>query len=139
MLGLDPKDFKGGYMRGFDPKDFPDYHTYEINRNKLERAQRVANRLFDLWNDSTGIFQPHTGYWYEAIGSIEDAVQIGYEEAIGLPHKSSDYDVDEVTVGDYADRCKFCKHVYYVYGCEENCALKTKGLECNFEVKEFLE
>lgn len=126
-------------MRGLDPKDFEDVHTYETHRNELERAQRVANRLFDLWNDANEVFQPHTGFWYEAIGIIEDAVQIGYESAIGLPHKASDYDVDKATVEDYVDRCKFCKHEYYVYGCEQNCALKNKGLDCKLEVKEYIE
>ena len=126
-------------MLGLDPKDFKDYHTYEINRARLERAQRTAVNVYDAIIGLTNCVEEDSMLDLELIRMIQNAVQIGYEEAIGLPHKSSDYDVDDVTVGDYVDRCKFCKHVYYVYGCEENCALKTKGLECKLEIKEFLE
>lgn len=36
--------------------------------------------------------------------------------------------------------CKYCSHSYYVYGCEENCELKDKGIECNNSNKyEYLE
>lgn len=27
--------------------------------------------------------------------------------------------------------CKYCCHFYYIYGCEENCELKDKGIKCN--------
>ena len=32
--------------------------------------------------------------------------------------------------------CPVCKHSYYVYGCERNCALENTGKKCKFEKEE---
>jgi len=126
-------------MRGFGPTDFPDYGEYQIHRDRLERAQRTNNRLFDAWNDSTGLFPKNTGYRYEIESLLEDAVQIGYEAALKIPHKPSDYDIDEATIATYPNKCDFCKNQYFVYNCEEECTRRRAGLPCKLEVKEYLD
>ena len=133
---------KGGIdvrMRGFEPADFIDYHAYETNRNQLERAQRTAKSVFDIWNAGVGLFLKDSGYYYEILSLLDDAVQIGYERAIGLSHKSTDYDIDAVTLNGYTGACNFCKHQYFVYGCEEECARKSAGLSCEIDAKEYLD
>ena len=126
-------------MRGFDPQDFPDYSTYEKHRNKLQRAQRVSKSLFDIWNSVTGWFPHNSGYYYEIMSILDDAVQVGYEQAMGMPHKAKDYDIDEHSIDGYTEACDFCKHQFFVYGCEEECARKVNGLQCKLEVKENLD
>lgn len=126
-------------MRGFDPQDFPDYSTYEKHRNELQRAQRVSKSLFDVWTAFTGWFPKNTGCYCEILSLLNDAVQLGYEQALKMPHKSKDYDIDDVSINGYSDACDFCKHQYFVYGCEEECACKDKGLPCKLEVKATLD
>lgn len=123
-------------MSGFSPKDFG--ATYEKHRDELERARRVAKLLLDLWVDATGWFPKGTSRCYEIQSLIEDATRIGYEAALGMPHKSKDYDIDEVTLGGYGHKCDFCKHQYFVYNCEEECARTSAGLSCKLTVKENL-
>ena len=48
-----------------------------MTNGKLEYAIRIASNMFDEWNDATGVFEKHTGYYYEALAVIEDAVKIG--------------------------------------------------------------
>lgn len=45
--------------------------------SELERAKREALTRFDEWNDVTGFVVPHTGYYDELTGIIEDAVECG--------------------------------------------------------------
>ncbi len=40
---------------------------------------------FDKWNDVTLFVTPHTGYYYELTGIIEDAVEFGF----GVAHDQS--------------------------------------------------
>ena len=126
-------------MSGFNPKDFGEYTTYEKHRNELERARRVAKLLLGLWVDATGWFPKGTSRHYEIQSLIEDATRIGYEAALGMPHKVKDYDIDEVTLGCHEHKCDFCKHQYFVYNCEEECARTSIGLPCKLTVKENLE
>lgn len=126
-------------MRGFEAKDFPDSFTYDRHKNALRRAQRTSKSLFDLWNSVTGWFPEDSGYYYEIMSLLDDAVQIGYEQALGIPHKSSDYDIDNGSIDGYTGACDFYKHQYFVYNCEEECARKNNGLECKLEVKEYLD
>lgn len=126
-------------MRGFEPSDFQDYDTYTKSRNQLRRAQRVGKSIFDLWNDANGLCLRDSSLYYELESLLDDAVQIGYEAALGMPHKASDYDIDRATVIGYENQCDFCKHQYFVYNCEEECARENKGLPCNLEIKEHLD
>ena len=53
------------------------------NVGRAEQAKRMAVSAFDEWNDVTGFVQPHTGYYYEIISIIEDAVEYGFGVAHG--------------------------------------------------------
>jgi hypothetical protein len=55
-----------------------------VGRGKLEYAIRKAQESFDRWNDTTGVIQKFSGYYYEALGEIETAVRIGTRVALGL-------------------------------------------------------
>jgi len=59
------------------------YEPY-MTVGKLERAKRRAINIFEEWNEVTGIFEPETGYYYEAISVIEDAVECGAQSACGV-------------------------------------------------------
>jgi hypothetical protein len=48
----------------------------------VKTAERKALNLFDKWNDVTGLVQPHTSYYYELQGVIEDAVHVGIQMAL---------------------------------------------------------
>lgn len=123
----------------FTANDFPSYHTYETNATKLERAVRLSRKLFDIWISLSKMVEKDTPLFYEILTQIEGAVQIGYESALNMPHKSSDYNLTPETLIGYNNVCKFCKHVYYTYGCEEGCNRKDKKLDCRLEVKKYLE
>lgn len=58
-----------------------------VTKGKLEYAKRRALNIFDKWNDTTGFFNKHSGYYYEILGVIEDAVQCGIQVTIGLEIK----------------------------------------------------
>lgn len=51
---------------------------------KLEYAVRKAQERFDEWNDTSGIFTKHSGYYYEALATITDAVKIGIFTELGI-------------------------------------------------------
>lgn len=55
-----------------------------MKRGEMEYAIRKAHNSFDAWNDTTGIFAKHTGYYYEALAQIETSVRIGARVASGL-------------------------------------------------------
>ena len=55
-----------------------------MNRGQLADAKRRALNLFDLWNAVTGFVERNTGYYYELQGVIEDAVECGAQEALGV-------------------------------------------------------
>jgi len=54
-----------------------------MTRGQLEYAQGKARELFNRWNDVTGLVPECTGYYYEIIGCIDDAVDIGARVACG--------------------------------------------------------
>lgn len=125
-------------MSDFVASDFSDYHAYETHRNQLERARRVSKRLLDLWADAGVWFPKGSSVYYEMLSLVEDATKIGYEAALGMPHRAKDYDVDSATLRGYAHKCDFCKHQYFVYNCEEECARKNKGLPCEIDTVEYI-
>jgi len=53
-----------------------------MKKGVLNKAERLAFNNFDKWNDVTGVFQEHTGYYYEILGIIEDSVHIGIQMAL---------------------------------------------------------
>ena len=128
-----------GIYAGFDTGDFANYDDYRWHSDNLERTQRLNNHIFAAWNSISNFFEPHSGWYMEMQGLLERAVQLGYEAALGLPHKATDYDLDERTLDGYADKCRFCKHEYLVYGCESECARLNNGLPCKLEAKEYVE
>jgi hypothetical protein len=124
---------------GLDPKDFKDYHTYEANRDRLERAQRVAVNIYDALISLTDRVEEDSMLDLELIRLVQNSVQIGYEAALGLPHKASDYDITPETLLYFPARCVFCKHRFTKDGNEMECALEWDNKPCKIEVKEFID
>lgn len=58
-----------------------------MKKGEVDNAIRKALNLFDEWNDVTGIFQKHTGYYYEMQSLIEDAVRCGIKAALEIENK----------------------------------------------------
>lgn len=58
-----------------------------MTKGELDNAIRRALNIFDEWNDCTGVFTKHTGYYYEVQGLIEDAVHCGAQGATGVYKK----------------------------------------------------
>lgn len=67
-----------------------------MKTGELEKAKRIALQLFDEWNDTTGIFLEHSGYYYEICSVIEDAVDIGAKMASGIKINLQDYRESEI-------------------------------------------
>ncbi|MEK7578764.1 MAG: hypothetical protein AAB456_03565 [Patescibacteria group bacterium] len=61
-----------------------------MKQGQIDSAIRRALNIFDKWNDATGVFQKHTGYYYEIQSVIEDAVHCGAQEALGIHKKLKD-------------------------------------------------
>lgn len=53
-----------------------------MTKGKIEYAERQALNLLDKWLETSGIVTPHTSYYYELQGIIEDAVHIGIQMAL---------------------------------------------------------
>ena len=126
-------------MRGFSPSDFPDYATYHQHKSALDRAQSTSDIVLNAWDGLTKFTHRHNGMYWELQRLMHDAVQIGYESALGLPHRSSDYDITAKTLKDDPNKCRMCKHGYLVYGCEQRCSLADCERECELEVREYLD
>jgi hypothetical protein len=60
-----------------------------MDNNKLCIAKDKARIMFDKWNGVTGFFEKDTGYYYEIIGCIEDAVKIGADIGIDIENNQS--------------------------------------------------
>lgn len=54
-----------------------------MTTGELESAVRRATNLFDRWNDVTGFTPKGSSYYYELLGTIEDAVHCGAQAATG--------------------------------------------------------
>lgn len=54
-----------------------------MNQSQIDKAVRRAMNIFDQWVEVTGFVVPHTGYYCELAGIIEDAVHCGAQEATG--------------------------------------------------------
>jgi hypothetical protein len=54
-----------------------------MNKSQLDKARRRALNIFDKWVEATGFVTPHSGYYCELVGIIEDAVHCGAQEATG--------------------------------------------------------
>lgn len=67
--------------RGVEVTDLPSL------TGRLEQAKRFALMRFEKWNDVTGYFPKHTGYYYEIQGVIEDGVEYGFGVAHGQSWK----------------------------------------------------
>ena len=53
-----------------------------MTAGQVERAVREAYNQFDTWNDATGCFEPHKGYYCEMQGLLEEAVHVGIQMAL---------------------------------------------------------
>lgn len=53
-----------------------------MNLSEIQKAQRRALNIFDEWIDATGFVVPHTSYYCELTGIIEDAVHCGIQQAL---------------------------------------------------------
>ena len=63
-----------------------------MKKGQLEYAIRKAHERFDQWNDVTGIITKQSGYYYEALGIIEDAVKISALTEAGIEIEYNDVD-----------------------------------------------
>jgi len=61
-------------------------------RGEVEYAKREACHRFDKWVDVTGFVKRHTGYYYEMLGCIEEAVDIAFAVAFDEPLPVEDSD-----------------------------------------------
>ncbi len=118
----------------FKPSDFSTYSEYERHSIALERAQNLNYRLFQIWNDCMGLVEPDTIIYSNLVAVMDEAVQLGYEEAIGKPHKASDYSVNEEVLNGHENACWFCNNNAHRLG-DMDCLLD----ECKLEVSEFIE
>lgn len=125
-------------MRGFTQSDFMDYETYWKHKAKLDRGCGSADQLLKIWDNMTGFLRRHPDMFWEIQRLLHDSVQLGYEVSIGKPHRSTDYDITPRTLTDN-NKCQFCEHGYLVYNCEQACARKDKGLDCELKVREYFE
>ena len=64
-------------------------------KGEIDYAVRRAFNKLDEWNAVSGIFEKHTGYYYEIQGVIEDAVHCGFQRALDyekpLPSEEDSY------------------------------------------------
>lgn len=68
-----------------------------MTAGELASAVRRALNGFDEWNEVSGAVLPHSSWYYEMQGVIEDAVHCGIQAALGvrtpLPSERDDVDV----------------------------------------------
>ena len=57
------------------------------NKGMQDYARRRAANILDRWNDTAGLVTKHTGYYWELLAVIEDAVECGAQAALGVEHK----------------------------------------------------
>ena len=61
-----------------------------MTKGEIEYAIRKAHENFDRWNDVTGFIPKFSGYYYEALAVVEDAVKIGSRVACHLQIRFDD-------------------------------------------------
>lgn len=54
-----------------------------MTKGELQLAICRAHNLFDQWNDCTGYFVKGSGYYFECLACIDDAVHCGAQAATG--------------------------------------------------------
>jgi hypothetical protein len=123
----------------FYANQFTTWEEYEKHADGLDKAQMLARKVCGIWGDEYGLAEPNTEWQKRLYEIVEMAAQIGYEQAIGKSHRSSDYGITEDLVETLPNKCEFCESCYYVYGCEERCALESNDEECRLHVKQNLE
>lgn len=64
-----------------------------MQKGQHEYATRKAHELFDAWNDVTGVFPKFTGYYYEILAVVEDAVRVGSMVALGVDFEIKDGEI----------------------------------------------
>lgn len=52
-----------------------------------EYAHRRALNILDKWLDVTGVIAKHTSYYYELQAVVEEAVECGAQQALGIEEK----------------------------------------------------
>lgn len=74
-----------------------------MQKGQHEYATRKAYELFDAWNDVTGVFPKFTGYYYEILGVIEDAVRVGSMVALGVDFEIKEGELIPRTTGKHGE------------------------------------
>ena len=74
-----------------------------MTKGEREYVVRKACEVFDRWNDVAGCIRKLGGHYYEALGVIEDAVDIGAMVALGLPIEFDEFGSLRVPRITYAD------------------------------------
>lgn len=52
-----------------------------MKAGEVKDAERKALNVLEKWNETAGVFDVGSGYWYEIQAVIEDAVHIGIQMA----------------------------------------------------------
>lgn len=55
-----------------------------MKQEQIDDAKRRALNIFKAWNRVMRFVEKSTGYYYELQGIIEDAVDCGAQEALGV-------------------------------------------------------
>jgi hypothetical protein len=67
----------------------------KMQKGQVEHAVRKAHEVFDRWNKVTGMIPIYSGYYYEMLSIIDDAVHIGIQMALnGEVNMKKEEDLD---------------------------------------------
>lgn len=66
-----------------------------MQKGQHEYAVRKAHELFDAWNDVAGVVHKFSGYYYEILSVIEDAVRVGSMVALGIKFAIEDGEIKQ--------------------------------------------
>lgn len=71
----------------------------QLDKSKTAEVVKRAHNIFDKWNDVTGVFEKHSGYYAEIQGVIEDVVLCSIQSALGTRRTLE---------GEDCERCELC-------------------------------
>lgn len=72
-------------------------------KGEVEYAVRRAQNIFDKWNETTGFVAKLSGYYYEIMSCIEDAVHCGVQAGLGVEEPlDSESEKEEENLGERA-------------------------------------
>lgn len=53
-------------------------------KGRRQFAQRRAHNILDKWLEATGVITIHSGYYYELLSILDDAVECGAQEVLEI-------------------------------------------------------